>query len=176
MAVNTSLIVNGFFPAATALRERPVGDGENATEIVRGMTPLGCQPGVIEIQPTDHRADVEGRLYRIELELGAWHFGTIGHHRAWNDGSEQLGASRILQGFESATERIDQTIARRLVGELRADLITRDVIDDVEQDLIGFRSEVGKSRHYVSLLGVTRAAQAGRTSGLRDRCNSRSGE
>jgi hypothetical protein len=48
------------------LRE-PVGGGEDAAQVVRRVAPFGGQPGVVEVEPADHGADVEGRLHRIEL-------------------------------------------------------------------------------------------------------------
>lgn len=40
----------------------PVGGGEDAAEVVGGVTPLGREPGVVEVEPADHGADVEGSL------------------------------------------------------------------------------------------------------------------
>ena len=99
-------------PPAGVARE-PVGDGENAAEIVGGMAPLGGQPGVVEVEPADHGADVERRLHRVELEAGAGNARAVGHHGAGNDGAEQLGAGRIFERFKAAAQRIDEAVRAR---------------------------------------------------------------
>ena len=48
-----------------------IGERKNAAEIIRWMAPFGGEPGVVEIEPADHRADVERRMHRIELPRGA---------------------------------------------------------------------------------------------------------
>ena len=35
------------------------------------MAPFGCEPCIVEIQPTDHGADIESRMNGIELPIGA---------------------------------------------------------------------------------------------------------
>ena len=40
---------------------------KDGTQVVRRVTPLCRKPGVVEIEPADHRADVERRLHGIEL-------------------------------------------------------------------------------------------------------------
>src|SRR3974390_1061409 len=44
-----------------------VGHWENSAQIVRGVAPLRGQPGVVEIQPANHGADIECRGDRIQL-------------------------------------------------------------------------------------------------------------
>src|SRR4051812_35475285 len=75
----------------------PIRYRQDAAEVVRRMAPLGGEPGVVEVEPADHRADAEGRLYRIELKLRPGHLGAVRHHRAWHDGAEELGACGVLE-------------------------------------------------------------------------------
>ena len=103
----------------------PVGRGEDAAQVVGRMAPFGGEPGVVEIEPADHRADVEGGLDRVELELGARHLGAVRHDRARHDRAEQLGAGGILERLEAAAERVDQAVAGGFVGELAGDLVLR---------------------------------------------------
>lgn len=39
---------------------QPVTDGQDSAEVVTGMAPLGCQPAIIEVKPSDLGANVEG--------------------------------------------------------------------------------------------------------------------
>ena len=110
MAVSTSRMVSGALPSAMARAREPVGDGEDAAEIVGGMAPLGGQPGVVEVEPADHGADVEGGLHGVELIAGAGHARAVGHDGAGDDGAEELGAGGIFEGFKAAAERVDQAV------------------------------------------------------------------
>ena len=125
------------------IARQPVGSGQNAAEVVGRMTPFGGQPGVVEIEPADHRADVECGLHRVELELRARHLGAVRHDRARHDRAHQFGAGRIFQRFQTAAERVDQAVARGVVGDFGVDLVFGHVIDDVDQDFIGLGTDVG---------------------------------
>jgi hypothetical protein len=59
-----------------------VGHGEDAAEIVGRVAPFGREPGVVEVQPADHAADVEGRRHRVELVARARHARAALHVRA----------------------------------------------------------------------------------------------
>ena len=48
-----------------------VGEGEDAAEVVGGMSPFGGEPGVVVVQPADHDAEVEGGADGIEFVVGA---------------------------------------------------------------------------------------------------------
>lgn len=54
-----------------ALTGKVISDGEDGTEVVRGVTPLGCQEAVIEVQPTDLGTNVEGTTDRVKLVVGS---------------------------------------------------------------------------------------------------------
>jgi hypothetical protein len=68
---------------------------ENSPQIVRGMAPFCSEPGVVEVQPADHSADIKGCLHRVELEPCAWDPCTVGDDGAGNDGAQKLCASGI---------------------------------------------------------------------------------
>lgn len=86
----------------------PVGDGEDGTEVVRGVTPLGGEPAVIEVEPSDHGADVEGGVDGVKLEGGAGHLGAVGDDGAGDDGAEELGALLEPQALETAAEGVEE--------------------------------------------------------------------
>ena len=52
-------------------------------------------------------------------------------------GAQQPGAGGILQGFQPAAQSIHQAETRRPVGELAADLIRKNVIDNVRHRPVG---------------------------------------
>ena len=58
---------------ATPAAARVVRDGEDRAEVVGRMTPLGREPGVVEVEPADQRADVERGRDGIELVARARH-------------------------------------------------------------------------------------------------------
>jgi hypothetical protein len=86
----------------------PVGDGEDGTEVVRGVTPLSGQPAVVEVEPSDHGTDVEGAADGVELEGGTWNLDTVFLLGAFDDGAELLNAVVELEGLETATEGVNE--------------------------------------------------------------------
>ncbi|CAG9196978.1 hypothetical protein BCAR13_120040 [Paraburkholderia caribensis] len=121
----------------------PVGRRENAAEVIGRMAPFGREPGVVEVEPADHGADVERGLHRVQLERRARHPGAVRDDRAGHDRSHQLGAGRVGQGFESAAERVDQAIARRLQRKIALELVIQHIVDDIDQYCIRIGPDVG---------------------------------
>ncbi len=144
----------GLLAACHCGARQPVGGGEDAAEVVRGVAPFRGQPGVVEVQPADHGADVEGRLYRIELELRAGHLGAVGHHRPGHDRAEHLGARRIGQGLEPAAQSVRQTQARGVVRLLAGDVVVESVLGDVDEDSVGIGADVGDVCGHISCLKI----------------------
>ena len=67
-------IANGErFPSGSR-QDNPPKPG--CRQIIRRMTPFGGEPGIVKVEPTNHRADVEG-MHRIELPIGARNTGSI---------------------------------------------------------------------------------------------------
>lgn len=116
---------------------QPVGGHQNAAQVIGRMSPLGRQPGVVEVEPANHRPEAERRLYRIELIGRAGHLRAVGHDRPRHDGPEQFGAGGIGERLEAAAERVDQTIASGLEGQIAADLVGEDVVDNIRENLVG---------------------------------------
>lgn len=92
---------------ASSVRSRdPVGNSENGTEIVGGVTPLGGQPAVIEIEPSNHSTDVESTIDRVKLVWGTRHLGAVGDNGAFDDGTEDVLALLELESLKTAAESI----------------------------------------------------------------------
>ena len=86
----------------------PVRDGKDGAEVVAGMTPFGGEPAVVEVEPSDHGADVEGAADWIELVGGTGDFGAMRDGGARDDGAEELGAVGEFEGFETAAEGVEE--------------------------------------------------------------------
>ncbi len=120
-----------------AVAGEPVGGGEDAAEVVGGVAPLGGEPGVVEVEPADEGADVEGCLDGVELVGGAGDAGAVGDDGAGNDRSEELGAGGVFEGFEAAAEGVDEAVAGGVEGEGAGEVVVEDVVGDVDEDLVG---------------------------------------
>src|SRR5262249_53705721 len=103
------------FAFPTALFPPVIGPRAKSPPIFRWMAPLRSEPGVVEIEPAHHRADVESALHRIELERGARYPRSTRHYRARYHWAQQLRASRIFERLKATGEGIHQTIAGRLI-------------------------------------------------------------
>lgn len=86
----------------------PVSDGEDGAKVVRGVTPLGGQPAVVEVKPADHGANVEGTVDRVEDKGGAGNLGTVGHDGAGDNGAEELGALLEAEALKTAAEGVEE--------------------------------------------------------------------
>src|SRR5688500_19056127 len=107
------------------------------------MPPLGGQPCVVEIKPADHRADIESRLYRVELEPGARNFCSIRHRSARNDRTQKFGAGWISERFHCTAQGVYQAVACRVVSEIALNVPMDNVIGNIDQNLIGLGTDVG---------------------------------
>jgi hypothetical protein len=111
-----------FRPGAPGIRPvQIVGDGEYRAQIIRWVTPLGREPGVIEVEPANHRADVKGGLYRIEFERRPRDARPVGECCAGYQRPHELSAGRVDERLKTAGERVEQTVACRLIGEIAVD-------------------------------------------------------
>jgi hypothetical protein len=72
------------------------------------VSPFGCQPAVVEVEPSDHGADVESPQHGIEDVGGARHAGAVRDDGAGDDGPEQVDAGGEFEGFEAAAERVEE--------------------------------------------------------------------
>ena len=114
-----------------------VGHGENSAQIIRRVAPLRRQPRVIEVEPANHGADVEGRVDGIEFVGGAGNARAVGEGGARNHGPHQFRAGRIFQRLEAAGQSIHEAVAGGLIGELAVDPEAQSVVGDRRQDVIG---------------------------------------
>ncbi len=71
----------------------PVGDREDGANVVGRVTPLGGEPGVVEVEPSDQSTVVEGGTDGVELVVGTDDTGTVGHHGTGDDGPQTLAAA-----------------------------------------------------------------------------------
>ncbi len=125
---------------------KPVGNGENSAEIVGGVAPLRGEPGIVEVEPPYHRADVEGGLHRIQLEARAGDARALGDRGSRNEGPEKLGARGILERLQAAAERVHEAQPRGVVGFRAPYLVLADVIGDVDEDLVRPGPDIGNRR------------------------------
>ncbi len=143
---------HGLRGRLTSLIGRDLGERQNAAEVVRRMAPFRGQPGVVEVEPADHRADVERRLHRIELKLRPRNPRAVGDDGARDDRAEELGARRIRQRFQAAPERVKQAVSCRVVRFLARDLVAGHVVGDVDKHLVGLGSNIGDRRGHANFL------------------------
>src|SRR6185369_4677481 len=71
----------GFFARRDVDARQVVGARKYTAQIVGWMTPFGGEPGVVEVEPADHAADIECCHNRVELERSVGYFGAVRHHR-----------------------------------------------------------------------------------------------
>src|SRR5216110_2323335 len=116
---------------------------EDAAEIVRGMAPLGGEPGVVEVEPADQRADVEGRLHRVELEGGARDARAARHDRSGHHGTQELAAGRNRERLQGAGEAVHEAVARGLVRRLALDGEIAGVVGDGAEHPVRCRTQRG---------------------------------
>src|SRR3954467_11901712 len=98
------------------------------------MSPLCGEPRIVEVEPPDHRAEIESRLNWIELKGRARNsrapfYGCTGY-----EGSQKPGAGGILQRFKGAAERVQQTPIRGLPRFRGRRLIAAHIIGNLFQN------------------------------------------
>jgi hypothetical protein len=164
-------------PVGDVTAREVIGHSQDPAQIVRRMAPLGGEPGVVEVEPANHAADVERRHDRIELEGGSGHARPVRHYRAGHDRTHELGASRVGECFQPAAQGIHQAIACGFEGFLARDLIARDIVRDVGEDLVRFRANIGDGAGHGGLpikrLCSCHCREVGNPSALRKALDSR---
>src|SRR5204863_789532 len=68
-----------------AAARKIISDRENSAEIVGRVSPLGREPRVVEVEPANHRTDVERRGDGVELVARAGYARAAVELGAWND-------------------------------------------------------------------------------------------
>ena len=82
------------------------------------------------------------RFHRIELELRTGHPRPVQHRRSADDRTEVLAALGKTLREESTSQRIDQAIARRVVGFAALDLEPGYIVGNGDQFLVRVGSYV----------------------------------
>ena len=100
------------------------------------MSPFSREPRVVEVEPADHRADVERGCDGLELVASSRHARALLQLRARHDGAEQLRARREAERENAAAERVHEAVARDLarLGALRG--VAQHVIGDFGEQLV----------------------------------------
>ena len=101
-------------PQSLRVAPQPVADGKDATQVVRRVPPFGRQPGIVEIQPAHHRADVEGGLHRVQHVMRTRNARAVDHADARHQWTKQFAAGRERQRFQAAAQRVEQAVVRGL--------------------------------------------------------------
>ena len=167
MPVSTSRMTSGGLPAATRVRESQSAAARMPPRLSDGWPHSGREPRVVEIEPADDRADVEGRRDRVELIRRSRHFRAVRHDRAGHDRTEELRAGGKGERFEPAAQRVHQAQPRGVVGFGALDLVVGDVVGDVDQDLVRRGPDVVDGAQFAN------AHRSERTSAPPGRCRPR---
>ena len=101
IAVSTSLHGQRRAAGGDGVARQPVGRHQDAAEIVGRMPPFRGEPRVVEIEPADHRADVERGLHRDRAGSGVP--GTLAPFGTTVPGT--IGPSSFVHaGYDSASK------------------------------------------------------------------------
>lgn len=84
----------------------PVSHGQDTTQVVGGVTPLGREPAVVVVEPADHGTNVESAIDGVQLVRSTRNTGTVGDGGTLHHGPEELGALLELQGLETAAKGV----------------------------------------------------------------------
>ena len=128
-----------LLPGSGILPAEIVGNRKNAAQVVGGMAPFGGQPGVVEVQPAHHGADVERRLHRVQPVVRARHPRPVRHFRPRHHRPQQPGAGRELQRQHAAGQCIQKAVERGAARFLTGGRPAQYVIGDILQQRIGRR-------------------------------------
>lgn len=72
------------------------------------MAPLGSEPAVVEVEPSDHGANVEGTVDGVHLIVGTRYLAAIGDGRAFHNRAEDLPALLEAQPLQTAAKRVNE--------------------------------------------------------------------
>lgn len=72
------------------------------------MAPLGSQPAVIEVEPSDHGTNVEGAVDGVQDKGSTGNLGAVGNDSAGHNGAEQLGALFEPQTLKTAAKSVEE--------------------------------------------------------------------
>lgn len=72
------------------------------------MAPLGSEPAVVEVEPSDHGANVEGTVDGVHLVVGTRYLAAIGDGCAFHNRTEDLPALLEAQPLQTAAKRVNE--------------------------------------------------------------------
>lgn len=72
------------------------------------MAPFRGQPAVVEVEPSDHGANVEGSVDGVQHIRGAGNLCAVGHDGARNGRTEQLGALLEAEALQTAAQSVEE--------------------------------------------------------------------
>ena len=134
-------------PLSNIFKTEVIGCRKDAAQVVRRMPPFGGQPGVVEIQPAHHGADIERRHHRIQAIRRSRHPRPVFHLSAGDHRPQQLGAGRKLKGQHGAGKTIQQTIIRGVARLFAPRLATQNIVGDLLQQVVGLGTMGGANPH-----------------------------
>ena len=145
----------------------PVGNGEDGANVVGRVTPLGGEPGVVEVEPSDQSTVVECGTDGIKLVIGTNDTGTVGDNSAGDNGTADVSSGREAESLHGASQRVEQAETSSFVSDLGVDLVVVDVVGNVLEDLIGRRTGVvlTLSNTGVTTHDASRSGERGGASG-----------
>lgn len=120
----------------------PVGNGKDTAKVIGGVSPLGGEPAVVEIEPSDDGTNVEGTSDGVNLVVGTGDLGSVGHNGAGNNGANNVGTLLVLETLKTTAESVKETESSSLHGDGGVDLVVMDVVGNVLNNLVGVRSGV----------------------------------
>ncbi len=126
-----------------------VGKREDSAEVIRRVAPLRSEPSVVEVEPTNHRADIKCGRYRFELVTRTRYTGASTQLSTGHNRPEKLRASGVVERENPAAERIEQTPVRRVACYVLGRIEFRDVAGDLSQERVGGRT-LGRARSDMS--------------------------
>ncbi len=130
-------MVSGSLPSALRDATQVIRCRQDAAEIVRRMSPFSCEPGVVEVQPANHRANIERTHDGLEFVGRTGNSCTARECCARYDGAQESGTGRVIKRLKTAGERIHQAIMRGLVCKIAVDVCFANVVRDVDKHLVG---------------------------------------
>jgi hypothetical protein len=72
------------------------------------VAPLGSQPAVVEVEPSDHGANVEGSIDGVKLVVCTGHLCAVGDDGTLDGGAENVPALLELQTLKTAAQGVDE--------------------------------------------------------------------
>ena len=132
----------GILAMSDMLLRQVVGYREDRAQVIRGMAPLGCQPGVVVIQPAHTAADIPCGFDRVETEIRSRHAGPVRYHGPFDNRSQVFGALGKAQCQQATTESVHQAIARGVECLIRGNAVIQHVIGNILNHPVIIRAQI----------------------------------